>query len=74
MTLILKLDLDIVMVHPHTKFEVSMSNASKVIAQTDKQTGRQTKRKHYLSVYAGGKNYVLLYGPISLEEKAALIN
>ena len=40
MTLILKLDLDIVKTYHHTKIEVSMSTHSKVIAQT--QTDRQT--------------------------------
>ena len=52
MTLILKPDLDIVKMYHHTKYEVSMSTASKVIAQTGThthththtQTGRQTGR------------------------------
>ena len=38
MTLILKLDLDIVKIYHHTKNEVSMSRHSKFIAQTDRQT------------------------------------
>ena len=38
MTLILKPDLDIVKMYHHTKHELSMSNASKVIAQTDRHT------------------------------------
>ena len=38
MTLILKLDLDMVKMYHHTKNEVSMSRHSKVIAQTDTQT------------------------------------
>ena len=38
MTLILKLDLDIVKMYHHTKNEVSMSTGSKVIVQTDKHT------------------------------------
>ena len=44
MTLILKIDLDIVKMYHHTKNEVSMSTPSKVIAQTDtqKQTDGQT--------------------------------
>ena len=42
MTLILKLDLDMVMMYHHTKNEVSMSGHSKVIAQTDTQTDRHT--------------------------------
>ena len=40
MTLILKLDLDMVKMYHHIKNEVSMSTGSKVIAQTD--THRQT--------------------------------
>ena len=52
MTLILKLDLDIVKIYHHTKNEVSMSTGSKVIARTDThtdtQTHTQTRRKHYL--------------------------
>ena len=46
MTLILKLELDIVKMCDHTKNEVSMSMHSKVIAQTDTQTDthRQTDR------------------------------
>ena len=44
MTLILKLDLDMVKMYFHTKNEVSMSSHSKVIARTDRQThtDRQT--------------------------------
>ena len=38
MTLILKLDLDIVKMYHHTKNEVSMSTGSKVIAQTGTHT------------------------------------
>ena len=51
MTLILKLDLDIVKMYLHTKNEVSMSSSSKkVIAeqietQTDRHTDRQTHRQ-----------------------------
>ena len=53
LTLILILDLDMVKMYHHTKNEVSMSTASKVIARTDTQTDRhtdthtQTPRKHY---------------------------
>ena len=43
MTLILKLDLDIVKMYHHTKNEVSMSTASKVIAQTDTHTQIDTQ-------------------------------
>ena len=42
MTLILKLDLDMVKMYHHTKNEVSMSSHSKVIAQTDRQTHAHT--------------------------------
>ena len=42
MTLVLKPNLDIVKMYHHTKNEVSMSRHSKVIAQMDRQTNRQT--------------------------------
>ena len=43
MTLILKLDLDMIKMYDHTNNEVSMSRHSKVIVQTDTQTdGTQT--------------------------------
>ena len=42
MTLILKLDLDMVKMYHHTKNENSMSRHSKVIAQTDTHTDRHT--------------------------------
>ena len=38
MTLVLKLDLDMVKMYHHTKNEVSMLRHSKVIDQTDRQT------------------------------------
>ena len=38
MTLVLKLDLDMVKMYHHTKNEVSMSTTSRVIAQTDAHT------------------------------------
>ena len=45
MTLILKLDLDMIKMYSHTKNEVSMSRGSIVIAeQTETQTDRQTDR------------------------------
>ena len=44
MTLVLKLDLDMARMYPHTKNEVSMSRHSKVIARTDTQTHTQTQR------------------------------
>ena len=67
MTLILKLDLDMVKMYLHTKTEVTMSRGLKVIAWTDRNTDRQTDRqthrydrKHYLPAYAGGKNKIQL--------------
>ena len=42
MTLILKPALDMVKMSHHTKNEVSMTMHSKVIAQTDTQTGTRT--------------------------------
>ena len=42
MTLVLKLDLDMVKMYLHTKNEVSMSRHSKVIARTDRQTRTHT--------------------------------
>ena len=45
MTLILKLDLDMIKMYLHTKNEVSMSSGSKVIAWTDRNTDRQTHRQ-----------------------------
>ena len=43
MTLILKLDLDMVKMYHHTKNEVSMSRHSKATAQTDIQTDTYTE-------------------------------
>ena len=45
MTLILKIDLDMVKMYLHTKNEVSMSRGSKVIAWTDRNTDTQTDRQ-----------------------------
>ena len=42
MTLAPELILDMVKMYHHSKNEVSVSNASKVIAQTDRQTDRPT--------------------------------
>ena len=42
MTLVLKLNLDMVKMYYHTKNGVSMSRHSKVIACTDRQTDRHT--------------------------------
>ena len=46
MTLVLKLDLDMVKMYQYTKNEVSMSRHSKVIAQTDRQTDTHTDRQY----------------------------
>ena len=43
MTLVLKIDLDMVKMSYHTKNEVSLSRHSKVIAPTDTQTNTQTE-------------------------------
>ena len=43
-TLILKLDLDMIKIYLHAKNEVSMSRGSKVIARTDRNTGTQRDR------------------------------
>ena len=51
MTLILKLDLDMVKMYMHTKNEVSMSRGSKVIARTDRNTDRQTDGQTHLGKY-----------------------
>ena len=52
MTLILKLDLDMVKIYLHTKNEVPMWSSSKVIAwQTDRHN-----RKQYLHAFAGDNN------------------
>ena len=45
MTLILKLDLDMVRMYLHTKNEVSMSSGSKVIVCTGGHTDRHTDRQ-----------------------------
>ena len=68
MTLILKLDLDMVKMYYHTKTQVSMSTHSKVIAQTDKQThtyihtyihtDRQTHTRTHIHTHTRRKHYV----------------
>ena len=52
MTLILKFDIDMIKMYQHTKNEVSMSSASKVIAQTDKHTHTHTHTltPHYKNI------------------------
>ena len=60
MTLVLKLDLDVVNMYHQTKSEVSRSGHSIVTACTDRQTDRHTERQYEnitLPVHAGG-NYV----------------
>ena len=57
MTLILKLDLDMVMMYHHTKNEVSMSTGSKVTARTDENTHTDTHTHDEnitSTAYAGG--------------------
>ena len=57
LTLILKLDLDIVKMYHQTKNEVSMSTASKVVAQTDTQTDTHRHDENITSTaYAGGND------------------
>ena len=53
MTLKLKLDLGIVKMYHHTKNEVSVLTASKVIGQTDRQTDTQAIQKNYLYCIRG---------------------
>ena len=59
MTLILKVDLDIVKMYHHTKNKVDISTASKVIARADTQTHRHTDTRRHdenitFTAYAGG--------------------
>ena len=57
MTLILKLDLDMVKMCLHTKNEAPRFSGSKIIAWTDGHTDRQTdrlERNYYLSACADG--------------------
>ena len=61
LTLILKLDLDIVQMYHHTNNEASVSTASKVIARTDKHTDRHTNtRTHntHIHTYTLWKHYL----------------
>ena len=61
MTLILKLDLDIVKMSHHTKNEASMIRHSKVIAQTDRQTDRQTPRHADRLTHRQYESFTFLY-------------
>ena len=58
MTLILEIDINMVKMYYHTKNEVSVSTASKVIAGAQTDTHRHAHR-HYEDItsaaYAGGK-------------------
>ena len=85
MTLILKLDLDMVELYLYTKNEVSMSRDSNIIAWTDKNTERQTHTdrqtwpKNYLSAYAFGNknansvNFVLVV-PLEMKQTNEFCN
>ena len=46
MTLVLKLDLDMVKIYHHAKNKISMSRYSKVIARMDRQTDTKTDRQY----------------------------
>ena len=61
MTLILKLDLDMVKMYHHIKNEVSMSTASKVIAQTDRQKHRHDENITS-TAHAGGNKHCVNQG------------
>ena len=61
MTLILKLDLDMVKMYLHTKKEVSMSRGSKVIAFTDRNTDRHTDRHTERQTHRHAKNITYLH-------------
>ena len=60
LTLVFKLDLDVVLIYHCAKKKVSVPSASKVTAQTDTHTHTHThthtQQKHYLSAYAGDNN------------------
>ena len=59
MTLILKLDLDMVKMYDHTENQVSMPTHSKATAQTDRQTDTHRHDKN-ITVYAGSnKNRII---------------
>ena len=56
MTLVLKLDLDMVKMYVYTKNEVLSFSSSKVITQTDRHIDRP-KWNYYLSANADSKMY-----------------
>ena len=58
-TLVLKLDLDMVKMYHHTKNKVSMSRHSKVIACTDTQTHRQTHTHIHIHTQTHRQNKTL---------------
>ena len=68
MTLILKLDLDMVKMYYHTKNEGSVSPASKVVGQTDTdiQTYRQTDRHTHTHTQTD-RHYVIVDVIIDLQ-------
>ena len=71
MTLILKLDIDMVKMYHHTKTVVSMSTGSKVIAQTDTHTHRHNENITS-TTYMGGKDVYLWDRDINNLEPLAL--
>ena len=50
MTLILKLDLDMVKMYLHTENDIPSFNGSKIIAWTDRQTDKQTDTQTQLKL------------------------
>ena len=56
MTFISELDLDMVLIYHCAEKKVSIPSASKVTPRTGTQTEKQTRRKYYLSTYAGSNN------------------
>ena len=59
MTLVLKLDLEMIMMYYHTKNEVSMSGHSKVIHRTDTQT--QTHRQYENITFPYTRTVIMIY-------------
>ena len=67
MTLVLKLDLDMVKMSHYTKNEVSMSGHSKVIACTDTQTDRQTHRQYENITFSHTRAVITFFGNVSFK-------